>query len=134
MSTPQLPPPIALFRMATGYYVSTVGVFTEEQDGRFALGPLGQYLRSGVPGSMRAATLLFAGRTQDVWTELMHSVRTGEPAAPLVYGTDSFTYMAQHPELAAVFDEAMADWTKQVAVASAATSSATSRVAVTRTS
>src|SRR5258706_12999852 len=124
MMTPNLPPPLALFRMVTAYYVSralfvvaelgiadllasgpqhadelarrtethaaslarvlrllvTAGVFVEESDGRFALGAIGHYLRRGVPGSMRAATLLFGGRTQDAWGELMQSVRTGEPA------------------------------------------------------
>jgi len=164
MTTPELPPPLALFRMVTGYYVSraihvaatlgiadllaggprhyddlaraadahgpslnrllrllaSVGVFIEEDAGRFALTPLGQCLRTGVPGSMRAAAMLFGGRTQDAWAEVMHSVRTGEPGFPRAFGTDSFSYMTEHPEVAALFDEAMADWTKHVTIAAAA--------------
>jgi orsellinic acid C2-O-methyltransferase len=164
MTTPDVPLPLLLFRMVTGYYVSraiyvaatlgvadqlaagprhygdlakatethaaslnrvlrllaSAGVLAEEEGGHFALTPLGQCLRSGVPGSMRAAALLFGGPTQDAWTELLHSVRTGQPGFPRVFGTDSFSYMAEHPELATLFDEAMADWTKQVAVATAA--------------
>ncbi len=164
MTTPELPPPLALFRMVTGYYVSraiwvaatlgladqlsagprdagdlakatdthapslrrvlrllaSAGVFAEDADGRFSLTPISQCLRSGVPGSMRAAALLFGGRTQDTWRELLHSVRTGEPGFARVFGTDPFAYMTEHPEMAALFDEAMADWTKQVAVATAA--------------
>jgi hypothetical protein len=163
MTAPELPPPLALFRMVTGYYISrvvwvaaelgiadllrdaprdaedlanatqthapslrrvlrllvTAGVFVENEDGRFALSPVGQFLRSGVPGSMRAAARLFGGPTQDLWAEILHSVRTGNPTSPLVWGTDSFSYMNEHPELAALFDEAMADWTKQVAAAAA---------------
>jgi hypothetical protein len=164
MGTSELPPPVALFRMVTAYYVSraiwvaaslgiadhlaagirdaeglaratethapslrrvlrllaSVGVLDEGEDGGFSLTPLGQCLRSGVPGSMRAAVLLFGGRTQDAWTELLHSVRTGEPAFARVFGTDAFAYMTEHPDVAALFDEAMADWTTQVAVATAA--------------
>jgi hypothetical protein len=161
VTTPELPPPLALFRLLTGYYVSraihvaatlgiadlladgprpyeelaratdthasslnrllrllaSAGVLTEEAGGAFALTPIGQCLRSGVPGSVRAGALLFGGRVQDAWSDLLYSVRTGEPIYPHRYGVDGFTYMAQHPEMAAVFDEAMADFTRQAAVA-----------------
>ena len=161
MSTQQIPPPFALFRMVTGYYVSraiyvvarlgiadhlsegprrvddlaaatgthapslkrvlrllaSVGVFTEEADSRFALTPIGDCLRANVPGSMRAAALLFGGVTQQAWGELQHSVETGEPAFRRVFGMDPFDYMAQHPDEAANFDAAMADFTKHIAAA-----------------
>ena len=161
MSTQQIPPPFALFRMVTGYYVSraiyvvaklgiadhmsegpcrvddlaaatgthapslkrvlrllaSVGVFTEEADSRFALTPIGACLRAGVPGSMRAAALLFGGVTQQAWGDLQRSVETGEPAFRRVFGMDSFDYMAQHPDEAANFDAAMADFTKRIATA-----------------
>jgi O-methyltransferase len=157
----ELPPPLALFRLTTGYYVSralwvvarlgiadqlaagprrveelaeatgtqapslrrvlrllaSAGVFAEEADGHIALTPIGQCLRAGVPGSMRAGVLLFAGRTQDAWSDLMYSVQTGEPIYPHRHGVDVWTYTAQHPEDAALFDEAMADFTRQAAIA-----------------
>jgi SAM-dependent methyltransferase len=97
--------------------LASAGVLSEEADGRFALTPIGQCLRSGVPGSMRAATLLFGGRTQQTWSELLYSVQTGEPAFPRLWGADSFSFMEQHPEEAAIFDDAMADWTAQAAAA-----------------
>jgi precorrin-6B methylase 2 len=164
MAMQELPPPLALYRMMTGYYISqatyavaklgiadlladgprphdelakvtgtegdallrvlrlltSVGVFTEEADGRFALTPIGACLRSGVPGSMHAVALLFGGITQQAWGDLLHSLRTGEPAFPHVFGMDSFTYMAQHPDEAANFDAAMAGFTRQIAIAVAA--------------
>jgi SAM-dependent methyltransferase len=97
--------------------LASAGVLSEEADGHFALTPIGQCLRSGVPGSMRAATLLFGGRTQQTWSELLYSVQTGEPAFPRLWGADSFSFMEQHPEEAAIFDDAMADWTAQAAAA-----------------
>ena len=93
------------------------GVFTEEEDGKFALTPIGACLRSGVPGSMRAATLLFGGITQQAWGDLLHSVETGEPAFRRVFGMDSFDYLAEHPDEAANFDAAMAGFTKRIASA-----------------
>ncbi len=69
---------------------------------------------------MRAAALLFGGLTQDVWGDLAHSVRTGRPALEHRFGMDSFSYLAQHPEEAALFDEAMADFSRQIAAAVAA--------------
>jgi hypothetical protein len=161
MSTQELPPPFALFRMVTGYYVSraiyvaarlgiadllaegrrshdelakatgahadslrrvlrllaSAGVFIEEDDGKFALTPIGACLRSDVPGSMRAAALLFGGITQQAWGDLLHSVETGESAFRRVFGMDSFDYMAEHPDEAANFDAAMAGFTKHIAIA-----------------
>jgi hypothetical protein len=100
--------------------LASVGVFAEEEDGRFALTPIGQCLRAGVPGSMRAAARLFGGRTQDMWSALLHCVKTGDPAFTLLGDTAPFSHVAEQPEQAALFDEAMADFTKQVAVAAAA--------------
>jgi O-methyltransferase domain len=69
---------------------------------------------------MRAATLLFGGITQQAWGDLLHSVETGEPAFRRVFGMDSFDYLAEHPDEAANFDTAMADFTRHTAIAVAA--------------
>jgi orsellinic acid C2-O-methyltransferase len=98
-------------------WLASVGVFVEQEDGSFTLTPVGECLRSDVPGSMRAGALLFTGITQDAWKDLLYSVQTGEPAFPRVFGTDSFSYFTQHPEEAANFDAAMADFTAFVATA-----------------
>ncbi|TWT01658.1 methyltransferase [Reyranella sp. CPCC 100927] len=164
MTPQELPPPIILFRMVTGYYVSRAvhlaaelgiadllgqgplhyealasrtathpsslnrvlrllagaGVLSEEDGGRFALTPVGACLRRDVPGSMHAAALLFGGNTQQAWGELLHSVRTGEPAYRRVFGADAFTHLEQHPNDARTFDLAMAGFTRMIAGAVAA--------------
>src|SRR5439155_1264007 len=147
----QLPPPAALYQLATGHYVShaiyaaaklgiadllgtgpqrcddlakatgthapalrrvlrllaSAGVFAETEDGRFELTPVGSCLQSG-PGSFRPVALLFTSPgVRAAWGDLLHSVRTGEPALNHVFGMGSFEYFAQHPEEAAVFDEAV---------------------------
>ncbi|MCW5889509.1 MAG: methyltransferase [bacterium] len=98
------------------------GLFTEDADGRFALTPLGEALRTGVPGSMRAMVLLFAGtRIQDSWKELEWCVRTGEPAFKRTDPDgDAFAAIAKDPEQMAVFDEAMATFAPMTAAAVAA--------------
>ena len=102
--------------------LASVGVFAEQDDGQFALTPLAELLRAGVPGSMRAAVMLFTGvGIQDSWKELEYCVRTGQPAfrrhSP---DADAFSQIAQDPEQAALFDEAMAAFTEQTAIAVAA--------------
>jgi hypothetical protein len=102
--------------------LASVGVLEELDDGNFGLTPLGEALRTDVPGSMRASVMLFAGiMIQDGWKELEYCVRTGNPAfrrhSP---DGDAFTAMAQDPEAAAIFDKAMATFAPQTAAAVAA--------------
>jgi len=87
-----------------------VGVFAEDEQGRFGLGLLGSALRSDAPGSVRA---LCAMRGEpwcwNAWSELFHTLKTGETAFQYMHGTDWFGFLSQHPETAALFDQAMGD-------------------------
>jgi SAM-dependent methyltransferase len=99
--------------------LASADVFEELGGGRFALQPLGDALRREVPGSARALVLLFAGGgVQDSWRELEWCVRTGAPAyrrdAPDAQWVDA---LAGDPEAGAIFDEAMATFAPQLAVA-----------------
>ena len=157
------PPPIQLYQMATGHYLSralglatklcipdylrngarhyrevaaelgvhppslnrvlrllaSAGIFDEQAGGKFSLTPLGDLLRSDVPGSMRAAVLLFAGETiQASWAELEYCVKTGEPAfRKLSPDAKSAFDGFRDPQAAANFDEAMAAFSAQTALA-----------------
>jgi hypothetical protein len=48
------------------------------------------------------------------FAELGHAVRTGAPAFDHFHGTDWWSYMADHPESAAIFDNAMSNLSRQV--------------------
>jgi hypothetical protein len=102
--------------------LASVAVFREETDGRFALTAMGELLRKDAPGSMKAAVSVFAGvGIQDSWRELEYCVRTGEPAFKKDDpDADPFSLMERSPESAATFDEAMAAFTAQTAIAVAA--------------
>src|SRR5918993_2672117 len=86
----------------------SIGVFAEEPDGQFRSTPLAEYLRTDAPRSLRAWAMQIG--QQYLWTSwghLFHSVRTGEPAFPELYGTTAREYRQAHPEEDAVFNAAM---------------------------
>jgi hypothetical protein len=100
--------------------LASAGIFNEEEGGRFSLTPLGELLRADVPGSMRASVIVFAGEAiHRSWGELEFCVRSGQPAfrklAP--EAESAFTSINADPETAAIFDDAMASFSSQTALA-----------------
>jgi hypothetical protein len=88
--------------------LASVGVFRENEGKRFALTPTGELLRSDVPGSLQGWAA-FVGRPyfREAWSDLEHSIRTGENAFEHVHGTDVWSYRADRPDESAIFDRAM---------------------------
>lgn len=106
--------PPALRRLL--HALAGLGVITEPEPDRFELAPRGQQLRADVPDSIRSSVLLFCSTAMwQSWSQLEHSVRTGEIAWDHVHGTTVFDYMEQHPEDSGIFNSAMADRTRRVA-------------------
>jgi hypothetical protein len=98
--------PETLYRLLRA--LASVGVL-HEGDGRlFSLTPVGELLRSDVPGSLHGWAA-YAGRPYfwAAWAELLHSVRTGENAFRHVYGQDIWSYRADRPDESVLFDAAM---------------------------
>ena len=87
--------------------LASVGVFSEGDDGRFRPTPLGDCLRSDMPGSQWAMAVMMGEEHYRCWGDLLASVRTGETAFDRVYGEPIFEYLGGHPEQAEVFDAAM---------------------------
>ncbi|MFJ9453799.1 methyltransferase [Kitasatospora sp. NPDC101447] len=89
--------------------LATRGVVTEDAQGRFALAPAGQALRSGVPYSVRAAVLMLTDRT--MWRpagELTHCLTDGTTAFENLFGVPFFDHFAKDERTAAVFHVGMA--------------------------
>lgn len=85
-----------------------LGVLTERDAQRFALTPLGEALKTGAPGAARATLLTFCGPAfWHTWEEILYSLQTGKTAFEKVHGMPIFDYLAQHPEQASHFSEAM---------------------------
>ena len=102
--------------------LASLGLFASLPERRFSLTPLGTYLRSDVPGSLRGFAR-FAGHdvTWRPWGHLAYSVRTGRPAVDHVFGMGIFDYLAEHADVAAVVNDAMTavTTTESTAVAAA---------------
>jgi len=98
--------PPTLYRLLRA--LAAIGVFAEDDDGRFALTPMGEYLRRDHPLSLDPGARMFGADYQwAAWGELAHSVRTGDTAAPHVLGTDVWEHLRRHPDQGEIFDAAM---------------------------
>jgi hypothetical protein len=85
-----------------------LGIFSESRSGHFSLRPLGQFLRSEVPGSYRAGILFHAGAVRwRCWSELLETVRTGVNASERLLGKQLFEFYAANVEESKIHDEAM---------------------------
>jgi SAM-dependent methyltransferase len=93
------------------------GIVTEDEDGRFALTPMGQPLRSDVPGSLRDQALLCGELFYQAWGNLLQSATTEAPAFEATYGTDFFAYLAARHEVGDRFAGFMARNARDVAAA-----------------
>jgi hypothetical protein len=88
--------------------LSGFGILTEQADQRFALTPLGEALKTGAPGSARSTLIAFGGPAfWRTWEEIFYSLETGKPAFDKLWGMPFFDYLAQNPEAASHFSEAM---------------------------
>jgi O-methyltransferase domain/Dimerisation domain len=96
----------AVYRLLRG--IASVNVLTAESDGRFALTPLGDCLRSDAPQSMRSLIIaeMSPGHWQP-WADLEHAVRTGQPSAPKALGMEIWEYYKQNPVEGFHFAQAM---------------------------
>lgn len=106
--------PRALYRLLRA--LAAVGIFHEDKDGRFSLTPLGGALRSDAEHSA-APWATFVGRPyyRQAWSELLHSVQTGENAFRKAHGKGVWDYRIGHPEESAIFDRAMGAFSRGVA-------------------
>src|SRR5882724_8677273 len=88
--------------------MASLGLLTEGEARRFSLTKLGEALKTAAPGSARA-TLLMTGSSWvgSGFANLLHSLQTGGTGFEKAQGMPFFDYLAQHPEDASVFSEAM---------------------------
>lgn len=87
--------------------LASVGIFAEGEPRSYALTPLAEPLRSDVPGSKRALSLMSGEEQFQAWAEIEYSIRTGKVAFDKMFGKPIFDYLGEHPDKARVFDAAM---------------------------
>jgi hypothetical protein len=93
--------------------LASIGIFAEDAEGRFALTPLADGLRTDAPGSLRGYVIMLGQEWHlRAWGELAYSIRTGRPAFEHTFGCDLFAYFGTHPEAAQAFNRAMTSRTR----------------------
>ncbi|WP_068251747.1 methyltransferase [Janibacter corallicola] len=100
--------PGALVRLLR--HLACKGLFTESEPGTFGLTGTGDLLRSDHPSQMRVQLDLdgFGGRMDLVFTGLVHTLRTGEPAWESVFGAPFWRHLAEDEVMGESFDAVMA--------------------------
>lgn len=90
----------ALYR--TMRFTAGHGVFAELPDRVFELTPCAEFLRSDVPGSMRQGLLIGEGTATQlqIYSEIGHTLRTGESGYQKLTGTSPFQAMATNQPMA----------------------------------
>ena len=85
-----------------------LGIFHEDEEGRFTLTPRSELLRSDVEGSLRDWAIL---RGEDFvwrpWGAILETVRSGSSAFRHVFEKGPFEYLQDDQEAARIFDRAM---------------------------
>src|SRR4051794_3267742 len=90
-------------------HLVTVGFLERDAGGSYALTEAGEWLRDDHPQGIRAWVDLegAVGHADLSAVELLHTVRTGEPAFPRHFGRGLWEDLAENPERAASFDALM---------------------------
>jgi len=94
----------ALYRLLRT--LACIGVFSQDESGRFSMTPLAEPLRSGTPDSVRTSILSITGDLFMIpWSKLAYSVRTGQSAFDQHFGVPFFDHLSGHPDEAAMFSD-----------------------------
>jgi SAM-dependent methyltransferase len=83
------------------------GLLEEVAPDTFELTDVGRLLVDDPAGSRRNDALLIGDHVDRVFAHVLDAVRTGEPAGELAFGRPYFEWLNEHPEAAAIFNNAM---------------------------
>lgn len=96
--------------------LASLGLFSEDRQGRFTTTRLGRTLERDAPDSIHPLALMVGSDWHwRSWGSLLHAVQTGEPAFVRQHGTEAYEYFAQHPADGAIFDAHIEAYGRQAA-------------------
>jgi predicted transcriptional regulator len=121
------PQPITALAEATGIPASPLarvlraltdlGVVEETEADQFRCTPMGELLQSDTPGSLRHYAILTGSEwIVSPWPKFLQCLQTGTSAFEHVFGSPLYTYIQQHADAAAVFNDALTSISQQEAV------------------
>ncbi|MEA2479953.1 MAG: hypothetical protein QOJ07_1875 [Thermoleophilaceae bacterium] len=99
--------------------LSAHGVFTQTGDDAWGMTPAAQTLRSDAPGSLHSMALMWNEEHYEAFANLTDAVLGERSAFEHRFGTDWWSYLAEHPDSSATFNAAMANLGRQVHAAAA---------------
>jgi len=109
----------ALYR--TLRLLASQGIFEEDDTRCFRNTEVSNFLRTGVPGSVRSLFIYWGSDFHyPSFGQIMHSIQTGESSRTFLSGTDGFEHLRRDPEQARIFDDAMTNMSELVGPAIAA--------------
>ncbi|HHI94424.1 MAG TPA: methyltransferase [Gammaproteobacteria bacterium] len=89
--------------------VASVGVFREDEQGRFHMTPTAELLRTDVPNSMQPWLVLRGEEWhRSSWNKLHATVATGNTAFNIAHDEGLFDYLKHDTDAATIFNKAMA--------------------------
>ncbi|MFC5724738.1 methyltransferase [Streptomyces gamaensis] len=89
-------------------FLSGLGVLSGDDETGFSLTPAGELLKEDAPDSLRDLTLMYGEEFYQTWGNLLHNVRTGQPAFERTFGAPMYPYFTANQESARRFDGTMA--------------------------
>lgn len=96
--------------------LADMGIFSEDERGRFSLTQLGGLLRADAEGSMKAEILhMLHPSLWGSWGQLLQSVKSGKAAFPEIFGENVWAYRSDNPEAGSAFEKMAAEKSKQQA-------------------
>src|SRR5215831_13552235 len=78
--------------------LASVGLFTEDSEGRFGPTPLSEVLTASAPGSVKIVAQEIGGTWLRVFGELEETIRTGEPQCHRVFGMGWWDWLNANPK------------------------------------
>jgi hypothetical protein len=88
--------------------LATFNVFAQDSAGRFAMAPMGEFLKRDAEGSLHSAALFFGGERGAKVDELfLHCVKTGETVGRKLSGGNWISWLQSNPESTTLFNSVM---------------------------
>jgi hypothetical protein len=104
----------SLFRLLRA--LESIGICKRKKE-KYSLTAHGRLLRSDVPGSLRSMALTLGEIHYQAWGNLVHSVRTGQPAFDDVFQAGLFQHLSERTDDGSIFNAAMSDFSGLVSCA-----------------
>jgi hypothetical protein len=93
--------------------LAATGIFEEHPGREFRLTPVGDLLRKDHPSSMNAMLrMIGGGEHYNAWSRFEEAVESGGIATNIAEGMDIWAYYDKHPARAAIFNDAMTNFSR----------------------